>query len=154
MPTYLCTQADVIGRFGGQAALAQCLDPNQTGSLDLVTLDMARGDAANTVLQKAGNRFGIGLEATPDTCPPYLRMLAAKLSVCESWIIGTRGQGVPPNIVQLRADVMAELTRIEDGKGGVGQPSPPDRITRGPFDQTRAGQVRRVTIGRVRGVMF
>jgi len=154
MPTYLCSQQDVIDRFGGSAALSECLDPSGTGSIDLTVLDQARSDAAMTVLQKAGNRFSLGLESTPDNCPPFLRMCAAKLTVYECWAIGTRGQGIPANTIQMRAEVMAELTRIEEGKGTVGQPQPKDRIRRGPFDMTRGGTVRRVNIGRVRSVMY
>lgn len=154
MPTYLSSQQDVIDRFGGSAALSECLDPNGIGSIDLTVLDQARNDAAHLVLQKVGNRFALGLESTPDNCPPFLRMCAAKLTVYECWAIGTRGQGIPANVIQMRAEVMAELTRIEEGKGTVGQPQPKDRIRRGPFDMTRGGTVRRVNIGRVRSVMY
>lgn len=140
---YLCSQQDVIDRFGGPSALAQCLDPGGTGSIDTALLDRARADASGDCLKSAGNKFSTG-QIDPNDPPQWLIRIAAQRSVYYCWIYGSHGKAVPENVKQIYESTTQELQRLEDNRTGVGPTQPQDRTTIRPIDNSDYG--RRMTL--------
>lgn len=80
MPLQLCTQQDVIDRFGGAAALRQCLDPTGTGNIDQAILGRAIDDASADIMAAAGNKAKLWL-LDPASVPPFVVRLVADRAI-------------------------------------------------------------------------
>lgn len=122
------TDADVYSRIGGKAALTQLIDPNRTGTWDQVTLDTAKRDACNIVLEAAGVAADLGgFQATEFAAKfPNLVTYAALKALALVWVYGTGGQAMPERIASFDAQAMAgiELLATRRRKHGASDYSP------------------------------
>lgn len=133
----VCTDQDVIDRFGGQDQLNQALDPNKTGVYDTTTLLKARLDASADVESYVGERMVVW---GASSFPQKVIRLAASLAVYYVWQYATGGQAIPDGIRKLKEDCVDELEQIGRGKAGTGTPTPPARFAgRGGVDMSQGG---------------
>lgn len=133
----VCTDQDVIDRFGGQDQLNQALDPNKTGTYDATTLLKARQDASADVESYVGERMVVW---GASSFPQKIIRLAASLAVYYVWQYATGGQAIPDGIRKLKEDCVNELEKIGQGKAGTGTPTPPARFAgRGGVDMSQGG---------------
>lgn len=133
----VCSDQDVIDRFGGQDQINQALDPNKTGVYDATVLLKARQDASADVESYVGERFVIW---GASSFPQKVVRLAASLAVYYVWQYATGGQAIPEGIRKLRDDCATELEKISQGKAGTGQPQQPHRFAgRGGVDMSQGG---------------
>jgi len=135
----LCTDADVYLRFGGEAALAQAIDPDGTGTYSPAVLLLAKQDASNRVAAAAGVQSVLTVD------PPYsqaqyqekfpeLVTLAAQLALVLCWTYGTSGRALPDNLAALSASVEAQLQLLAERRRKHGaidySPAPNQAINR------------------------
>ncbi len=146
---YLCSQQEVIDRFGGAVALTQCLDPHQTGAYDPALLDSARLDGSSDVMAAGGNRFKLWQVVTPllDDVPPWIRKLAALRAMVYCWDRGTAGKARPEFVQRVWDQTEKDLDNLRAGEIGTGLGEPPSRtsIRPRPIDNSDGG--RRATYG-------
>ena len=142
----LCTNADVYNRFGGEAALAQAIDPEGTGTYSTGILTLAIQDASNRVASAAG------VQAVLTTDPAYsqteyqdkfpeLVTLAAQLALILCWTYGTSGRALPDNLAALNVSVEAQLQLLAERRRKHGavdySPAPNQAITQIDNDPDR-----------------
>lgn len=139
-PIYVCSQQDVISRFGGQRNLKQALDPDGTGSIDTGKLDLARQDASNDVMSASGNRFKLWLDTS--SFPPWIVTLAAWRAVYYSWMIGTGGKTVPEDVKLRFQETQGQLDSLRAGDTGPGYGEPASRtsLRPAPIDNSDNGR--------------
>lgn len=122
------SDADVFQRIGGKAALTQLLDPNRTGTWDQATLDSAKQDACNFVLEAAGVAADLGGYQASEFASkfPNLVTYAALKALALVWTYGTGGQAMPDRIAAFDAQAMAglELLATRRRKHGASDYSP------------------------------
>lgn len=142
----LCTAADVYNRIGGEAALAQLIDPNGTGTYSTDILTLAIQDASNRVASAAG------VQVFVTTTPPYtqseyqdkfpeLVTLAAQLALVLVWTYGTSGRALPDNLAALNAAVETQLQLLAERRRKPGSvdysPAPSQQISQVDNDPDR-----------------
>ena len=122
------TDADVYSRIGGKAALTQLIDPNRTGTWDQTTLDTAKRDACNIVLEAAGVAADLGGYQAAEFAAkfPNLVTYASLKALALVWTYGTGGQAMPERIASFDAQAMAgiELLATRRRKHGASDYSP------------------------------
>lgn len=134
----LCTNADVYLRFGGEAALAQAIDPDGTGTYSTAVLALAIQDASNRVAMAAGVQ--VELAVTPAYSQtqfqekfPELVTLAAQAALILCWTYGTSGRALPDNLAALNVAVEAQLQLLAERRRKHGaidySPSPAQTVT-------------------------
>lgn len=126
MPPTLCSPQDVIDRFGGAAALRQCLDPTGTGQIDEAILGRAMEDASADVMASAGNKSKLWL-LDPFSIPPFVIRLVADRAIYYCWKYGTHGKAIPEHIQSGYDQNNEELRLLERVRKGLGGPEPADR---------------------------
>ena len=118
----LCTPQDVIDFFsGGDEAPLRQLTGGTTGTLDRAKLDKAILTASADVEASGANKFDLRYNVDPTTYPMFVRRLTADRSVYYLWKMYSRGQAMPANVLQIYQQTSEELTKLEDGKKGIGQ---------------------------------
>ncbi len=119
MSLLFSTELDIYQRFGGQAALAQALDPKGTGSYDVPSLQSFIKQASEEVAARANvvvqvqaiaQAVAVGRDAWSNY--PLLVYLAADLTVVKVWRYGTSGQAMPEQIRELEVRVLEDLEKI------------------------------------------
>lgn len=105
---------DVYSRIGGKAALTQLLDPNRTGSWNQATLDRAKQDACNLVLEAAGVQADLAGYAVGEFAAkfPNLVTYAAWKALALCWLYGTSGQAMPDQIAAFDAQAAAGIEML------------------------------------------
>lgn len=140
MSIQLCTSQDVIDRFGGAAALRQCLDPTGTGNIDQAILNRAIEDASGDVTASAGNKAKLWL-LDPSAVPPFVVRLVADRAIYYCWKYGTHGKGIPDHIQTAYEHNNEELRLLESVRKGLGGPlEPNDRTTTTKIDNSDGGR--------------
>ena len=133
----VCTDQDVIDRFGGQDRINQALDPNKTGVYDATVLLKARQDASADVESYVGERMVIW---GASSFPQKIIRIAASLACYYVWQYGSGGQALSDGVRKLKEDCIDELEKIGQGKAGTGQPTPAARFAgRGGVDMSQGG---------------
>ena len=112
----LLTRAQLIQRIGGDAAAAQLLDPNKTGSIDTDMLDSAIADAEGDVSAALGARYA-AISSNPSQ---KIVRIAGQLAVYYAWGRGPRNLTMPETVRQLYGAAKADLERIEASDSGPG----------------------------------
>lgn len=131
----LCTPADVYNRFGGEAALAQTIDPQGTGTYSTDVLTLAIQDASNRVAAAAGVQVILsGLtQAQYQERFPDLVTLAAQAALILCWTYGTSGRALPENLAALSTAVEAQLQLLAERRRKHGavdyEPNPAQTVT-------------------------
>lgn len=139
----LCTAADVYNRFGGEAALAQTIDPQGTGTYSSAILTLAIQDASNRVAMAAGVQSILSgyTQAQFQEKFPELVTLAAQAALILCWTYGTSGRALPDNLTALNASVEAALQQLAERRRKHGavdfSPSPNQQISRIDNDPDR-----------------
>ncbi len=140
MPLQLCSPQDVIDRFGGAAALRQCLDPTGTGNIDQAILSRAIEDASADVAAAAGNKAKLWL-LDPTSLPPFVTRLVADRAIYYCWKYGTHGKGIPEHIQTGYERNNEEMRLLETVRKGFGGPvEPKDRTTPSSLDNSDQGR--------------
>lgn len=143
-PVSLCTTADVYRRIGGQAALAQLLDPEGTGTWDTTTLTLAIQDASSEVIMAAGAQSQISATSQEQYAErfPELVTLAAQRALVLVWIYGTSGRAMPAGIETVGALANQKLEDLRARKAKHGavdySPEPSHRIASVDMDPDRS----------------
>lgn len=140
MFSQLCTDQDVIDRFGGAAALRQCLDPTGTGNIDQAILNRAIDDASADVMAASGNKAKLWLLDTA-SIPRFVVRLVADRAIYYCWKYGTHGKGVPEAIqtaYEHNNEEMRLLEKVRKGLGGPVEPKDSTAISR--VDNSHGGR--------------
>ena len=136
----LCTHQDVIDRFGGAAALRQCLDPSGTGNIDQAILSRAIEDASADIMASAGNKAKLWL-LEAGSVPPFVVRLVADRAIYYCWRYGTHGKGIPEPIQTAYERNNEEMRLLEGVRKGLGGPNEPkDRSTLVRIDNGNGGR--------------
>ena len=133
-PVSLCTAADVYHRIGGQAALAQLIDPEGTGTWSPSVLTLAIQDASSEVIMSAGVQSMVTAtsQAQYQERFPELVTLAAQRALVLVWIYGTSGRAMPAHIETIGTMATQKLDDLRARKAKHGavdfSPEPAHRI--------------------------
>jgi hypothetical protein len=104
-------ETDLYRRIGGKAALTQLLDPQQTGTWDAETAELAMQDGWNLVVSAAGVQSEFATLTKPQLRDqfPDLIMYASFLALPLLWQYGTSGQAVPQTVKDKEAQAKIDL---------------------------------------------
>jgi len=102
---------DLYRRIGGKAALTQLIDPQQTGTWDAATVELAMQDGWNMVVSAAGVQSEFSALTKPQLREqfPDLIMYASFLALPLLWQYGTSGQAAPTLVKDREAQAKIDL---------------------------------------------
>lgn len=123
MAIELCTDTDVIQRFGGMLYANQVSDADGDGSYDATRLQLARVDASEAVAAACAVQIDVTAAIAASNVPQFMVTLAAQKALYLYWLYGTQGQAIPEAVKQLNSDVDVECERIRRRERTIGAPT-------------------------------
>lgn len=117
------SDADVFGRFGGEAYLDQCLADNaNNGEYDRERLLLAKKDACEKIAAACQVQIDVQAAFKAGNIPQYMVTMASQEAVYLCWQYGTQGQACPKFVIAQHEDNDRELERIRTRERSIGAP--------------------------------